>query len=313
MAAPANTFTTISAIGNREDLVEEIFDVSPTETPFMANAKKANATGTKHEWQTDALAQAVDTNAQAEGDDALADVSTATTRLYNYTQISTKTASVSGTQDAVEKAGRKSELAYQMIKRGKELRRDQEKSLLANKALAATDPRNLGGIETWFTTNSSRGATGADPTTIGQAAATDGTQRAFTEALLKDVLKRCYDAGGNPNLIMVGPFNKQVFSGFTGRATGGAEEAAKDKKITAAVDVYASDFGDLRVVPNRFQRERSALVLDMEYWRVANLRALKTVELAKTGDSNRKQLVVEYTLEACNEASSGVIADLNTA
>ena len=313
MAQPADTFSSYDSIGDREDLIDAISDISPTDTPCLTMFGKAKARNTLHEWQTDALAAASATNAVIEGDDATTDASTATTRLGNYTQISDKVARTTGTQEATNKAGRTSEMAYQMAKRSKELKRDMESSITANNARVAgndTTARELAGIEAWITTNTSLGGSGADPTGDGTDARTDGTQRAFTEAQLKTVLASCWDNGGEPDCLMVGSFNKQKVSGFTGGST--RFDKSEDKKLTAAVDVYASDFGDIKVVPNRFSRSRSALVLQKDMWKVAFLRQYDTVDLAKTGDTERKQLIVEYTLEARNEAASGIIADLTT-
>lgn len=313
MAQPSNSYSSYDAIGNREDLSEAIFNISPTATPFMNGIKKGVARSTQHEWQTDSLAAASGTNFVIEGDDATTDATSATTRVYNYTAISDKVARVTGTQEAIDKAGRKSEMAYQVMKRSKELKRDIETILLANNASVAGDDttaRECAGVEAWLATNTSRGTSGADPTGDGTDAATDGTQRAFTESDLQTVIASCWDNGGEPDTIMVGSFNKQALSGFSGNAT--RTHDAADKKLVTDIRVYVSDFGDLVVIPNRFQRSRSALVLDMDMWKFATLRDFQTIDLAKTGDTERKQLLCEYTLESCNEASSGIVADLTT-
>ena len=290
-----------------------IHDISPTDTPVFTMAAKTKATAVKHEWQTDALAAASGTNHVLEGDEATTDAAVATVRLQNYCQISDKVARTTGTVDAVNAAGRGQEMAYQIAKRSKELKRDMEMSICANNATAAgnaTTVRELAGIPAWLATNTSAGSGGADPTGDGTDARTDGTQRAFTEALLKTVIQSCWDEGGEPDCIVMGGTNKQVFSGFTGRATGGANEEATAKTVTAAVDVYVSDFGELKAVPSRFSRSRDALVLQKDMWKVAMLRPIKQTPLAKTGDSERAQILAEFTLEACNEKSSGIVADL---
>ena len=313
MAQPTDTFSSYDAVGNREDLANIIYDISPTDTPFMNGIAKNTATATFHEWQTDSLAAASATNAVIEGDDATTDASTATARLGNYTQISDKVPRVTGTQRATDSAGRADEFAYQIMKRGKELKRDVESSLLANNARVAgndTTAREAAGVESWLATNTSRAGDGADPTGDGTNAATDGTQRAFTETQLKEVLRECWDAGGNPDMIMVGAFNKQQLSSFSGNATRTIESG--EKKLVNAIDVYVGDYGDLAVVPNRFMRSRSALVLEMDMWAMSVLRDFQEFDLAKTGDTDRKQLLIEYTLESRNEAASGIIADLTT-
>lgn len=315
MAQPSNTFDTYDMVGILDDIEDVIYNISPTQTPFLTKAKRMKATQTNHEWQTDSLASAVATNAVIEGDDATTDARTATTRLNNYTQISDKVILVTGTSKAVKAAGRGDELEYQIAKAGKELKRDMESQLTQNKASVAGDSstaRQSASIESWLTTNDNRGASGSQGGFSGGtvSAPTDGTQRAFTEAIAKNVLQLCWTAGGDPTDILVGPFNKQVFSGFTGNAT--RMDKAEDKTVTASVDVYISDFGEHKIIPSRFSRDRSALFLDMEYWGVAYLRPFQTKPLAKTGDSERVQMLVEYTLVSKNEAASGIAADLTT-
>lgn len=307
MTAPTNTFLTTAAIGNREDLTDAIYNIAPTDTPFFNMCAKTKATATLHEWQTQDLATAAN-NEQAEGDDATATASTPTVRLGNRTQISAKTASVSGTQENVDKAGRTSEMAYQMALRSKELKRDIETGLTQNN-VTATAPRRSRGLVGWaVSANTNAGAGYVSPNFVTNVAQTDGTQRAFTEALLKDVLQKVFTSGGNPDTIMMGPLAKQTFSTFTGNAT--RFDKAEDREVTAAVDVYISDFGQLRAVPNRFQRARDVWVLESEKWAVAWLRPITQYELAKTGDSIRRQILGEYTLEARNPASSGLVADI---
>lgn len=314
MTQPADTFSSYDAIGNREDLSDVIYNIAPTETPFMSGIAKNSATATYHEWQTDTIDTVDGTNAVIEGDDATTTATVPTVRLGNYTQISDKVPRVTGTQRANDSAGRGDEMDYQVVLKGKALKRDVETILLANNAQVAgndTTARELAGVESWIATNTSAGAGGADPTGDGTDARTDGTQRAFLESDLKDVLAACADEGGNPDTIMVGSFNKQALSSFTGNATRTIDST--DQALNTAVHVYVSDFGNLRVVYNRFQRSRSALVLDMSMWAMSTLRDFQTTDLAKTGDTDRKQLLVEYTLEARNEKASGIVADLATA
>ena len=315
MAQPTNTFDTYDAIGIREDLQDVIYSISPTETPFMSSAAREQVKNTFHEWQTDALAAAVTNNAVIEGDDATLDAASATSRIGNYTQIMDKTVVITGTQESVDKAGRASELAYQIAKKSKELKRDIESTLLTNQARAAgnsTTARTFGSIGAWIATNDNLAGDGTSPTANnGSYARNDGTQRALTEDMLKDVIKNVWNAGGNPSVVMVGPFNKQKISGFTGGST--RFDASEDKTLYTSIDVYYSDFGDLEVVPNRFSRDRDALVLDMDYWSVGFLRDFTMHELAKTGDAEKRQLLVELTLISRNEAASGGVFDLTTA
>ena len=314
MAQPTNTFDTYDSVGEREDLSDVIYSISPTDTPFISSAAKTKATAVLHEWQTDALASASTSNAVIEGDEATLDAVTATTRLSNSSQIMDKTVVITGTQEAVDKAGRASELAYQIAKKAKELKRDMEATITGNQAEVtgnASTARKLGSLGAWVATNDDLSSAGSPASGgAGNTARTDGTQRAFTEASLKSVIKSVWNAGGDPSMIMVGPFNKQKLSGFTGNST--RFDAGADATLYTSVDVYASDFGQLQVVPNRFSRDRDAYVLDMNYWAIAFLRDFTMHELSKTGDSEKRQFLVEATLESRNEAASGMVADLTT-
>jgi len=311
------TYQTYTAIGQREDLSDVIYNISPTDTPIMSSVGKAKATAVYHEWQTDSLAAATTNNAAVEGDDATDATMSPTTRLGNYTQIVQKTIKISGTLDAVDKAGRKSEKAYQLAKASAEIKRDIETIISANQGRSAgnsSTARKMGALLSWITTNSSVGTSGADPTTIGVSTRTDGTARSFTETILKDVIQQVYTSGGNPKVLMVGAYQKQAVSAFAGIA---AQRfmAPSDAPTTiiGAADVYMSDFGTVSVVPNRFMRTRDALVLDPEYAALAYLRPFATNELAKTGDSEKTQILAELTLEVRNEAAHGIAADLAVA
>jgi len=310
MAIVANTFLTFSAVGNREDLIEQIYNISPTDRPFTTNIAKTTARATKHEWQTDSLAAAAQ-NAQLEGDDVAFGSVTATTRLDNICQFSYKATIVSGTQDAVNKAGRTKEIIYQLMKRGKELNRDIEFVLTNNTAKNAgnsTTARTMRSLCSWYTTNVQRGSGGASGS--ASTAATDGTQRPLTEALLKKGIQDAWTQGGDPDLIMVGPFNKQVISTFSGNNSRVLDTT--NKKLTTAIDIYVSDFGEHRVVANRFSRDRDCHILTTDLWAMAWLRPLQTSDLAKTGDHTKGFITAEYTLEARNEAGSAIVADLAT-
>lgn len=315
MALPTNTFNTYEAIGNREDLIDKIYKTSPTDTPLLSSLERVKASAVYHEWQTQALAAADTANAVLEGDDAVTDAATPTVRLGNYSQISDKVPRTSGTQQAVDHAGRGSEMDYQIGLKTQELKIDIEAILFgtnqARNAGAAGTARKTASILSWIKTNTAKGSGGSDPSAAdGTGTRTDGTQRAFTEAYLKTVLQSIWTNGGKPNTIAVGGFNKQVFSTFTGRST--PTEDAKSKKIVASVDVYESDFGTQKVMACRNMRSRDCLVLQMDMWAMATLRNMKMTDLAKTGDSQRVQIITEYALEARNEKSSGMVADLTT-
>ena len=327
MAVPGGTYQTYSAEGIREDLENAIYDISPTETPFLTMCKRGSASNTVHQWQTDELASANTANAAIEGDDAANGTSTPTTKMQNYLQISTKYAVVSGTQNAVNTAGRKREMAYQLMKRTKELKRDMESILVGNHgstAGGAGTARQLAGAESWITQYVNEGAGTAETspgyqTSTGLVTApTDGTAAAagtFEVDSLKSIIRTIWTSGGDPKVVMVGPFNKQRASSFTGIATlyREASSTAQGTKIVGAADVYVSDFGEHRIVPNRFMRDKTALVLDMDYWAVHYLRKFQQYEIAKTGDSEKRQIVTEYTLVCRNPDASGKVVGLTTA
>jgi hypothetical protein len=321
MTVPTNTVTAFSAIGNREDLADVIYDISPTDTPFLSRVQRNRASNVYHEWQTDAL-EAAGANRKIEGDDATANTFVATTRVGNYCQISSKTISVSGTQRAMNTAGRADEFSYQMSKRGQEIKRDMEYALTRNQASSAGGAgtaRSLASIESWLATNKTSVGTGTAQTTPGfssgtVAAPTDSSVAGtFVEANLKDVIQKCWAQGGDPKVIMVGPFNKQRASGFAGIATQYRENKGNQRAtILGAADVYISDFGEHQIVANRFMRDQTTLVLDMEYFGVSVLRNMETTPLAKTGDSDRTMLLTEFTLEVRNEKASGKVTDQTT-
>ncbi len=318
MARPTNVFDTYDGVNPiREDLADIIYDISPTETPFMSNIRRGSASNTYHEWQSDKLKDANVGNAHLEGDDTDAEQRDDTTRLGNYSQISKKLVTVSGTQEAVNKAGMRSQMAYQMSKASKELKRDMESILLnrqPREAGSGAVARTLAGFPNWLTSNTDIANDGGNVvyTTGPDADRTDGTQRAFTEDMLKDVQAQAWQNGGEPTMLMVGPYNKGVVSGFAGLAnqrfntptTGAAT-------LIGTVDVYIGDFGTLNIVPNRFQRERDVFFVDPEYAQVSYLRNFKTETLGKTGDNIKKHIVVEYTLRVNNEAAHGLAADIH--
>lgn len=305
MTAPTNTFLTTSAIGNREDLTDVIYRISPTQTPVLNMAAKSKATNTLHEWQTQDLASAVSNNAQVEGDNASAKSVTPTVRLQNRTQISTKTVVVSGTQRAMNPAGRNDELAYQLSLASLELKRDMESSA-TQLDVSATAPRQSRGLRGWIVDNvNNNGGTLASYTS--NTGYSTGTLRSFTESQVKDVLQKIYTAGGEPDTIMLPPALKQTFSGFTGNAT--RFDKSEDAKLHASVDVYVSDFGELQAVPNRFMATRDVFLLQSDKLAIAYLRPFQTIELAKTGDADQRELVVEWTIECRAPKAHGAIYD----
>jgi hypothetical protein len=311
------TFSSFDAIGEREDLVDVIYDISPQDTPIMSSIGKGRASAVYHEWQTDSLAAATSGNAAVEGADATAATLSPTTRLGNYTQIVQKTTQVSGTLESVNKAGRRSEKAYQLAKASAELKRDIETIITANQGRTAgssTSARKMASLLSGIKSNTNKGGgtTATDPTTIGESTRGDGITRTFQESMLKDVVQQVFTEGGTPTLLVVPPALKQVVSGFQGLSQHRYNSnATGDITILAGADLYQSDFGVLQIVPNRFMRTRDALVLDPEYASLNYLRPFQTNDLAITGDSEKTQILAELTLEVKNEAAHGGIFDLS--
>lgn len=316
MAAPTDTFTTGAAIGQRESLHDKIFMLNKDQFPFQAAIGTGSAKATYEEWQTDTLGNASSSNSHLEGDDSTNAAVTPTVRVGNRTQISKKVFQISRTEEQVDKAGRDSEIGYQTMKQGKQLRMDIETTLLLNQASIAESgatTRKLGGMLSWLSTNVSRGSGGSSGgfSSGNTVAATNGTQRTSTEALLQSVVKSVWDNGGDATMLLVGSAQKQVISGFSGIATQYQQANGKRAKIVAAADIYISDFGELEIVPDRYTSARDNILVDPSMAKVRWLSKIKREELAKTGDSRKFHLVCEYTLEVSNEAAHGVVADLS--
>lgn len=316
MTAPTNLAST-QMIGNREDLEDTIYRVAPEKTPFISAAQKKKATARYHEWQTEVLATPDATNAALEGDDVGSlDAPTNSTRVGNYCQIFTKKLGVSRTQEVVDKAGRKSELNRQKVNKGIELRRDMEKRMIGNFASVnevSSTPRGTAGLLAWLTSNVSRGASGASGGFSAGivAAATNGTQRTLTEALLKTVWAGAFNNGADPSIAYMGAVHKQQFSAFTGIADIRAEVKGREQAtIVAGAEVYVGDFGQLMLVPHPYGLTRDLVAVDPEYVAVATLDGFKVDDLAKTGDSQRKLMTHEASFECQNERAHFVIADL---
>jgi hypothetical protein len=289
----------------------------------MSAAARLKAQTVKHEWQTDTLKTAVTSNQQVEGDTLSNTTVTPSTRLFNFTEIASYVFNISGTQQAVRTAGRAEEMAYQLVKFGKVLKRDMESALTANNSAAvgtSGTARVSGSLEAWISTNwttMSSPTSAASPgftTTTGAQAATDASiQVTVSEANVKAVIRQAWTAGGNPDVIMCGPYNKVKISGFSGILTNNIfQKADGQAMIVAAADAYVSDFGTFKVVPNRFSRDRTITVLDMEYWAVAYLRPFQQFALAKVGDSDQRQILAEYCLVSRNQAASGKVTDCAT-
>jgi hypothetical protein len=314
MAKVTNAFTTYAATSNREDLADAIYNIDPADRPFMTLIGKRTATNRTFDWQTESLPTLDRNNAKQEGFELQRSAGTPTQRISNVCQISERDATVSGSQEAANPAGKRSEMSHQMALAGKALMRDVEAILCSEQARndgEDTTPtaRKTRGAEHWITSNVSYGATGANPTSA-TAVVTDGTQRDFTELLLADTIQKAYETGGEPNTLLMGPYQKRVFSTFNGRAD--SERAVPVDAVLAAVDIYKSDFGNMKALPSRWVRTRTVLGIDPSYFKHATYRKLDRSPIAKIGDAETEMLVTEYGLECSNEKSHFKLADLST-
>mgnify|MGYP003147104818 FL=1 len=322
MAIPTNTRETYGAVGIREDLSNIIYNISPTETPFLSGCGRETAENTYFEWQTDALTAAA-ANRSTEGNDPTSAAVSEPTRVGNYTQISVKAVQTSGTAEAVNFAGRKSSQAYQLAKRAKEMKRDMEKMLMDNVAQSAGasgTARVTAGLGAWVATNYHTLGGASAPSGLGSASSGNGTDTAsdadetgtLTEAGMKTVIKECFDSGGTPDTILVGSSNKQSISALTQTVSSlrTAADKAAPASVVASVDVYVSDFGTFKIIPDRFQRSRDCWFIDFDFWAVSYLRPFMTESLARTGDSIKQMILAEYGLQSKNQASSGFLADV---
>jgi hypothetical protein len=315
MATPTNQFDSYDAVGIREDLSEIIVNITPEETPFFSKCKKTKATNTYHEWQTDEL-RAAAANINVEGDATTASARQATVRLGNYTQIIKGAVNIPDTDEGLNKAGRNREISYQVLKLGKELKRDVELALFANNAREAGSSgsagRELAGLPSWIVTNIDEAGDATNATGDGSDARTDGTAAAFSQTRFDGVMQSIWEEGGTPDRVYLSAGQMNVALGFTGmnnqRSTIGAAVGGTNAVVNA-VDVYVTPWGTVEFVPSRLNRASDVFILQSDMFEVATLRPMKTTELAKTGDSTTRQIVTELTLVSKNEKASGAVYD----
>jgi hypothetical protein len=315
MAMPSNTLATYEAVGNREDLSDIIYDVTPTETPFLSNLPRGKSTGTKHEWQVRALAAASGSNAVLEGDDATTDAANINTRLDNQCQISDKVARVTGTQETVNKAGMTSAMAREMADKMKEIKRDVETMFLQNVAKVVggdTTARKAAGFPCYAKTNISKASDGTLAAGTGADTYTTGTARVLSETLVEEALALLWSNSSPSSVVgLSNAFQKRKFAGFSGSSTKMSD--GDKRKVTNNVEVYIDPLGtEVRLVPCRQMPTNAVYFVDYEYLKNAPLRDFFKADLAKTGDSERKQIIVETTLEVCNEKAHAAVYDLTT-
>ena len=314
MAQPTNTKDSYDVTGIREDLSNVIYNVSPEETPLLSSIAKVSATNTLHEWITDTLRAAVDTNAHVEGDDTVAEARGSAVRLGNYSQIFKNAVSTSGTDSALDLAGRDKLMSYEIVKVGQEQKLDMEKSIFANKARVAgnsTTARVMGGLGSFVTTNVTNvGTGGANPTGNGTNARTNGTQTVFSQADFDTCMQEIWNEGGKPDTVYLSVFQMNKALGFVGnnnqRSTGASG------KVENLLNVYVTPWGSVSFQPARQVSSRDVYIIEKSKLALASLRPMKSQELAKTGDNEKRQVVAECTLVVRNEKALGLIADCTT-
>lgn len=318
MAAPTNLETTVNMVGQREELSNVIHRVAPEKTPVISTIGKGTATSRFSEWQTETLATPNGDNASLEGDSyGTPEAPNRTTRIGNYCQISDKKGGVSRTAEIVDKAGRESEKKRQKILKGIELRRDLELRVCGNypsQNESGSNPRKTAGLLAFLETNTSRGSGGSDGGFSSGivSAATDGTQRTFTEALLKGVLASSFDEGAMPSKAFMSSNHKQAASGFVGIADNRMEQSSrKQAAIMAGADVYMSDFGPIDFIPHAYAFGRDVPIIDPEYAELRYLDGYKTSPIGKNADGDQFLMTVEYGLCVKNEKAHANIADLS--
>ena len=320
MTQATNTYDKYDVTGNREDLSDMIFDISPHETPILSAMGKAKAKNTLHEWQTETLAAAA-MNHAIEGDDAqAADALTATARINNITPILKKKMVVSGTQeDGMDHAGVQSEMAHQESKKMKEIKLDLEFMILNGGTAegignvratgSATVAREMSSLQCYVATNAQVGALGAASTGDGSDPMTSGTDADLVEADITSVLSLCFTNGADPKILAVSATNKGVVSDFAGGSTRYVD--TNTKELIHSIDVYVGDFHTLKVVPCRQTAGEIVYASDPKYLKLAELRSLQSYDLAKTGDNYKREMVWECTLEVCTELAHGIVGDTN--
>jgi hypothetical protein len=313
MPQVANTFATFNSTRNREQLMNNIWNVSVSETPFVKLIGKEKVDGVFVEWNTDSYAPGA-ANKVEQGNQSVVNAVTPTVRLGNRTQISEKTFGITGTQEEVEKAGQKSDYGYQLAKKMVELKKDVEFGCLQNTtaipASAGVAPQARG-LFGFMDNNVALGATGVAANPVTNTAAVDGTQRAFTETLLKGVLQSMFDNGADLDscYLLLPSSQRTVFDTFLAGQT--RFDKAEDKTLTATLEVYIGPFGRVKAVNARHMRQREVAVINPDYLALGTLRAMKDTELAKIGDTRNVLVNTEWTLINKNTKAHGAVLDLS--
>lgn len=319
MAQPANLVDTYDAVNTiKESLEDVIYLITPESTPLFSRSQKKSISNTLHEWNTSSLRASVLTNAHIEGDDTASEARTQSTRLNNVTQIFKNSVAVSDTDTNIAHAGKTGVMAYEMLKVLKEQKLDVEQTLFSNQSKVAgnaTTARKMAGAATWVTTNVNfqSGNGGANPTGDGSDSRTDdGTPTAFTQAKFDAVMQSVWTNGGEPDTCYLSPFQMNAALSFAGNNNQRANIVADNEKVVNSLSVYLTPWGQISFQPSREVRGSDVWIMQSDMWHIGVLRAAKNVALAKTGDSERRQITQELTMICANEAASGLIADNTT-
>lgn len=314
MAKVANAYTTYNATGNREDLSNAIYNIDPFDTPIMSMARRRNASNRQFDWQMEHLPDVDEDNAQVEGFELSRAASTPTIRLDNVVQISNRDATVSGSQEASNPAGKGSEMAHQMAMKSKVLKSDIEKIMSGRQAKVVGNDsgpaaRKTEAIAHWIGRAVDKdsvagaavvGVTASLPTTATEsfAAVTAGSRVPMTEKLVGDAMQQAYELGASPSMMVVPPAIKRTVSTFTGRDT--TQVIVGRTEVVATVDVIATDFGRIKVIPSRWVPVDVSLLLDPQYLAVAFFRNFRQFPLAKIGDAETRMILAEWGVEMRN-------------
>jgi hypothetical protein len=316
MPKVTNAFTTYQAVGNREDLSNAIYNIDPFDTPVMSAIRRRNVKNRIFDWQTENLPIVNPNNAQVEGFVLANAPAQPTIRQNNVTQISERDATVSGTQEEADAAGKGSEMAHQMALASKVLKSDMETILCGRQARndgndTGPTARTTEAFSHWVARAKDKlGAANAAiaPGTVTAgvpvlatdafAAVAAGSQVSITEAMLGDAMQAAYTNGASPSLWIVPPGPKRTISTFTGRST--TQVLVGKTEVVSTIDVIATDFGRIKVAPSRWVPADVGLLIDPDYAAVAFFRAFRQFLMARTGDAETRMIVVEWGLEMRN-------------
>jgi hypothetical protein len=325
MPKVTNAFTTYSATANREDLSNAIYNIDPFDTPVMSAVRRRNVKNRTFDWQTEFLPNVAPTvvpgtgamdpaaNAQLEGFALSNSLAQPTVRQNNVTQISKRDATVSGSQEESDAAGKSSEMAHQMAMVSKVLKSDIETALCSRQPRINGDDttptaRVTEGISHWL--GRAKNKAGATAGAIAPGTAATGlptlstdlfvapTAVTITEAMLGDAMQLAYTNGASPTLWVVPPGPKRTISSFTGRST--TQVLVGKTEVVSTVDVIATDFGRIKVIPSRWVPTDVGLLIDPDYIAVAFFRSFRQYLMARTGDAETRMVIVEWGCEMRN-------------